>query len=144
VFAESSFARQIAEIEIEQAPAVIQVGNLDAVRDFCDVREVIHSYLLLLEKGESGKVYNVCSGKGIAMREMLSALIALSSIKVEVHVDPARLRPSDLPVLVGDPGRLREATGFAPSGDLSGALKNLLADWRAAVAQGRKMEARHT
>lgn len=144
VFAESSFARQIAEIEIEQAPAVIQVGNLDAIRDFSDAREVIHAYLLLLEKGGNGKVYNVCSGKGVAMRDILNALIALSTIKVEVHVDPARLRPSDLPVLIGDPGRLREATGFAPSGDLSGALRDLLADWRAAVTQGRKMEARHT
>jgi GDP-4-dehydro-6-deoxy-D-mannose reductase len=144
VFAESSFARQIAEIEIEQAPAVIHVGNLDAIRDFSDVREVIHAYLLLLARGESGKVYNVCSGKGVAMREMLNALIALSTIRVEVRVDPARLRPSDLPVLIGDAGRLREATGFAPSGDLSKALEDLLADWRSAVAQGRKMEARHS
>jgi GDP-4-dehydro-6-deoxy-D-mannose reductase len=125
VFAESSFARQI-------------------IRDFSDVREVIHAYLLLLARGESGKVYNVCSGKGVAMREMLNALIALSTIRVEVRVDPARLRPSDLPVLIGDAGRLREATGFAPSGDLSKALEDLLADWRSAVAQGRKMEARHS
>ena len=144
VFAESSFARQIAEIEIEQAPAVIQVGNLDAIRDFSDVRDVIRAYLLLLEKGESETVYNVCSGRGVAMREILSSLIALSTIKVEVHVDPARLRPSDLPVLIGDPDRLRAATGFAPSGDLTAALKDLLADWRAATALGRKMEARHT
>ena len=144
VFAESSFARQIAEIELERAPAVIQVGNLDAIRDFSDVREVIHAYLLLLEKGASGTTYNVCSGKGMAMREILNALIALSTIKVEVHVDPSRLRPSDLPVLIGDPGRLREATGFAPSGDLGGALADLLADWRAAVAQGQEREARHS
>jgi GDP-4-dehydro-6-deoxy-D-mannose reductase len=144
VFAESSFARQIAEIELERAPPVIQVGNLDAIRDFSDVREVIQAYLLLLEKGVAGAVYNVCSGKGVAMREILNALIALSTIKVDVHVDPARLRPSDLPVLIGDPGRLRHATGFAPSGDLGGALKDLLADWRASVAQGQEREARHS
>jgi GDP-4-dehydro-6-deoxy-D-mannose reductase len=144
VFAESSFARQIAEIELERAAPVIQVGNLDAIRDFSDVREVIEAYLLLLARGESGAVYNVCSGKGVAMREILSALVALSSVKVEVHVDPARLRPSDLPVLVGDPSRLRAATGFAPSGELDRALADLLSDWRSAVERGQKMEARHS
>ncbi len=144
VFAESSFARQIAEIELERAAPVIQVGNLDAIRDFSDVREVIEAYLLLLERGESGAVYNVCSGKGVAMREILSALVALSSVKVEIHVDPARLRPSDLPVLIGDPSRLRAATGFAPSGVLDRALADLLADWRAAVERGQKMEVRHS
>lgn len=144
VFAESSFARQIAEIELERAAPVIQVGNLDAIRDFSDVREVIQAYLLLLERGESGAVYNVCSGKGVAMREILSALVALSSVKVEIHVDPSRLRPSDLPVLIGDPSKLRAATGFAPTGALKGALADLLLDWRAAVERGQKMEARHS
>lgn len=144
VFAESSFARQIAEIELERAAPVIHVGNLDAIRDFSDVREVIEAYLLLLERGESGAVYNVCSGKGVAMREILSALVALSNVKVEVRVDPARLRPSDLPVLIGDPSRLRAATGFAPTGNLDRALADLLADWRAAVERGQKMEARHS
>ena len=144
VFAESSFARQIAEIELERAAPVIQVGNLEAIRDFSDVREVIEAYLLLLERGESGAVYNVCSGKGVAMREILAALVALSSVKVDIHVDPSRLRPSDLPVLIGDPSRLRAAAGFAPSGRLDRALADLLADWRAAVERGQKMEARHS
>jgi GDP-4-dehydro-6-deoxy-D-mannose reductase len=144
VFAESSFARQIAEIELEHARPVIHVGNLDAIRDFSDVKDVIHSYLLLLERGESGAVYNVCSGKGVAMRDILSALVALSNVKVEIQVDPERLRPSDLPVLIGDPSRLKAATGFAPSGDLGSALADLLADWRAAVERGQKMEARHS
>jgi GDP-4-dehydro-6-deoxy-D-mannose reductase len=143
VFAESSFAKQIAEIELERAAPVIHVGNLDAIRDFSDVREVIRAYLLLLEKGESGSVYNVCSGKGVAMREILSALVALSTAKVEIQVDASRLRPSDLPVLIGDPSRLRAATDFAPSGRLDGALEELLAEWRHAVSRGQKMEARH-
>jgi GDP-4-dehydro-6-deoxy-D-mannose reductase len=143
VFAESSFARQIAEIEIERAPPVIHVGNLDAIRDFSDVREVIHAYLLLLSHGENGGVYNVCSGQGVAMREVLDSLISLSGVKMEVRVDAARLRPADLPVLIGDPSRLRTATGFAPSGELQGALADLLADWRDAVRRGQKPEARH-
>ena len=144
VFAESSFARQIAEIEIERAAPVIQVGNLEAIRDFSDVREVLHAYLLLLDRGESGAVYNVCSGKGVAMREILNSLVALSNVKVDVRVDPSRLRPSDLPVLVGDPARLRKATGFAPSGSLDTALADLLAGWRAAVERGQKPEAKHS
>lgn len=143
VFAESSFARQLAEIEFERAAPVIQVGNLEAIRDFSDVREVIRAYLLLLSQGESGAVYNVCSGKGVAMRQILDALIALSGLKVEVQVDASRLRPADLPVLIGDPSRLRAATGFAPTGKLEGALEDLLEDWRDAVKRGRKMEARH-
>lgn len=144
VFAESSFARQIAEIELDRAPPVIQVGNLDAVRDFSDVREVVEAYLLLLERGESGVVYNVCSGKGVAMRSILSALVALSSVKVEIRVDPSRLRPTDLPVLIGNPSRLKAATGFAPSGQLDQALADLLADWRLSVERGQKMEPRHS
>ncbi|MEO8501245.1 MAG: GDP-mannose 4,6-dehydratase [Vicinamibacteria bacterium] len=144
VFAESSFARQIAEIELERVAPVIHVGNLDAIRDFSDVREVIQAYLLLLERGESGAVYNVCSGKGVAMREILGGLVALSSVKVEIQVDSSRLRPSDLPVLIGDPARLRAATGFAPSGSLDRALADLLDDWRHAVERGQKMEARHS
>jgi GDP-4-dehydro-6-deoxy-D-mannose reductase len=144
VFAESSFARQIAEIELDRIAPVIHVGNLDAVRDFSDVSEVIHAYLLLLARGETGAVYNVCSGKGVAMREILGALAALSKVKVEVRVDPARLRPSDLPVLIGDPSRLRSAIGFAPSGRLDAALSDLLTEWRSAVERGQKMEARHS
>ncbi|MBK5256523.1 MAG: GDP-mannose 4,6-dehydratase [Vicinamibacteria bacterium] len=143
VFAESSFARQIAEIEIECAEPVIHVGNLDAIRDFSDVQEVIRAYLLLLSKGENGVVYNVCSGKGIAIRAVLDSLITLSGVKVEVRIDPSRLRPVDLPVLIGDPSRLRDAVGFAPSGNLEGALADLLADWRDAVKRGQKSEARH-
>jgi GDP-4-dehydro-6-deoxy-D-mannose reductase len=144
VFAESSFARQIAEIELERGEPVIHVGNLEAVRDFSDVKDVIHAYMLLLDQGENGAVYNVCSGQGIAVRGLLNALVALSPVAMEIRVDPSRLRPSDLPVLVGDPSRLRAATGFAPSGRLDQALADLLEDWRDAVKRGQKMEARHS
>lgn len=143
VFAESSFARQIAEIELERASPVIHVGNLEAIRDFSDVREVIDAYLNLLVKGENGEVYNVCSGKGVAVRALLDTLLSLSGVKVRIEVDPSRLRPSDLPVLIGDPSKLGRATGAAPSGNLEGALKDLLEEWRASVASGQKREARH-
>ena len=143
VFAESSFARQIAEIELERIAPVIHVGNLEAIRDFSDVSEVIEAYLLLLRHGINGEVYNVCSGKGITMRAVLDALIAMSHARVEIRIDPSRLRPADLPVLVGDPSKLRQTVGFAPTGELGKALADLMDDWRTSVASGQNREARH-
>ncbi len=133
-FAESSFARQIAEIEHGLREPVIEVGNLDAVRDFTDVRDVVRSYLLLLEKGEPGQAYNVCSGRGRRIRDVLDLLLASSSARVELRVDENRLRPSDVPAQVGDPSRLRAATGWQPRIPLEETLADLLADWRARVA----------
>lgn len=133
-FAESSFARQIAEIEHGLRPPVIEVGNLDAVRDFTDVRDVVRAYLLLLEKGEPGRAYNVCSGRGRRIRDVLDLLLASSSAKVEVRIDQERLRPADVPAQVGDPSRLRAATSWAPRIPLEETLADLLADWRSRVA----------
>ncbi len=130
-FAESSFARQIAEIECGLRPPVIEVGNLDAVRDFTDVRDVVRAYLLLVEKGEAGQAYNVCSGRGRSIREILDLLLAGSTARVEVRVDQERLRPSDVPAQVGDPARVRAATGWEPKIPLEQTLADLLADWRA-------------
>jgi GDP-4-dehydro-6-deoxy-D-mannose reductase len=133
-FAESSFARQLAEIEAGRRPPVLKVGNLEAVRDFADVRDVVRAYWLLLEKGEAGAVYNVCSGRGRRIRDLLDALLGASSARVEVRVDPERLRPSDVPAQVGDPSRLRAATGWEPRIPLERALSDLLDDWRARTA----------
>ncbi len=132
-FAESSFARQIAEIEAGLRPPVLKVGNLDAVRDFADVRDVVRAYWLLVERGEGGAVYNVCTGRGHAIRELLDMLLACSSARIEVQVDPARLRAADVPVQVGDPSRLRSATGWEPRIPLEQSLRDLLDDWRARV-----------
>jgi GDP-4-dehydro-6-deoxy-D-mannose reductase len=135
-FAESSFARQIAEIEHGLRPPLIEVGNLDAVRDFTDVRDVVRAYMLLLEKGEPGRAYNVCSGRGRRIREILDLLLAGSSARVELRVDQERLRPADVPAQVGDPSLLRAATGWEPRIPLEETLADLLADWRARVAGG--------
>jgi GDP-4-dehydro-6-deoxy-D-mannose reductase len=131
-FAESSFARQLAEIEVGRRPPVIEVGNLDAVRDFTDVRDVVRAYATLLEHGSTGQAYNVCSGSGVSIREVLDMLISLSGLEVEVRVDESRLRPSDVPSLVGDPARLR-TLGWKPSYDLRQTLADLLEDWRRRV-----------
>jgi GDP-4-dehydro-6-deoxy-D-mannose reductase len=129
-FAESSFARQIAEIEAGRRPPVVDVGNLEAVRDFADVRDVVRAYWMLLEKGEAGAVYNVCSGQGRRVRDLLEMLLAASSARVEVRLDRGRLRPSDVPVQVGDLSRLRAATGWEPRIPLERSLEDLLDDWR--------------
>jgi len=132
-FAESSFARQLAEIEAGQRPARLEVGNLEAVRDFTDVRDVVRAYWALLDRGARGEVYNVCSGRGVKLGELLQGLIALSGLRVEVHVDPARLRAADAPILIGDPSRLRAATGWEPEIPIDRTLRDLLDYWRERV-----------
>lgn len=134
-FAESSFARQIVEIEAGRRPPVIEVGNLEAVRDFTDVRDVVRAYWALLERGDAGEVYNVCSGKGVRIRDILHSLIDVAGVDVEVRVDPARLRPSDVPVLVGDPRKLMAATGWEPKWPLAETLRDLLQYWRTHVGK---------
>jgi GDP-4-dehydro-6-deoxy-D-mannose reductase len=130
-FAESSFARQIVEIEGGRPP-VLTVGNLDAVRDYADVRDVVRAYWALLDRGRPGEVYNVCTGKGVRMREVLDILMSVAGISAEVRVDPTRLRPSDVPALVGDPARLEADTGWRPMIPLRRTLEDLLEQWRAA------------
>ncbi|PYQ16260.1 MAG: GDP-mannose 4,6-dehydratase [Acidobacteria bacterium] len=133
-FAESSFARQIAEIEAGLREPVVRVGNLDVVRDFTDVRDVVRAYWLLLERGEPGEVYNVCRGTGVRMGELLDELVAASGRRLDVRVDPERLRPSDVPVLVGDPGKLRRRTSWEPRIGLGRTMRDLLDDWRQKVS----------
>ena len=132
-FAESSFARQLAEIEAGRRAPRLEVGNLEAVRDFTDVRDVVRAYWMLLDRGVPGEVYNVCSGRGVSLGELLERLIALSGLRVEVHRDASRLRPTDVPALVGDPSRLRAATGWEPTIPLERTLGDLLDYWRERV-----------
>jgi GDP-4-dehydro-6-deoxy-D-mannose reductase len=132
-FAESSFARQLAEIEAGRRPPRLEVGNLDAVRDFTDVRDVVRAYWALLDRGAPGEVYNVCSGRGVKMADLLEELVGLTGLKVEIRVDRLRLRPLDVPVLVGDPARLCAATGWQASIPLSRTLRDLLDYWRERV-----------
>ena len=133
VFVTSNFARQIAEIEKGQREPVLWVGNLDAIRDFTDVRDMVRAYWLALERGEPGEVYNICSGRGYAVREVLELLLGLTSARIEVRPDPARLRPSDVPVLVGDCQTFRRVTGWEPTIPFEVTLKDLLDYWRQRV-----------
>lgn len=131
VFVCSDFAKQIADIEKGRKPPVIRVGNLEARRDFSDVRDVVRGYWLALEKGEPGEVYNLCSGRAWTIREMLDCLLTMTKAKVTVEQDPARMRPSDVPVLLGDASKFRKATGWEPTIPFEQTLRDLLDYWRA-------------
>ena len=133
-FAESSFARQIAEIEAGLRPPVLKVGNLEAVRDFADVRDVVRGLLDAAREGRGRGGLQRVQRDGRPVRRLLDLLLAASSARVEVRVDPERLRPSDVPAQVGDPSRLHAATGWEPRIPLERTLGDLLDDWRARTA----------
>ncbi len=130
-FAASAFARQIAEIELGLREPVVRVGNLSAARDFTDVRDVVRAYWLLAQHGEAGLCYNIGSGAPRTIRDLLDTLLDLSPATIQVEIDPARLRPSDVPRSYCDNRRLVQATGWQPAIDLRTTLRDLLESWRA-------------
>ena len=130
VFVASDFARQIVEIERGNHEPCMRVGNLEARRDFTDVRDMVRAYWLATEKGEPGEVYNICSERCYAIREILDLLLGMSSVKISVEQDPRRLRPSDVPVLLGDCSRFRRQTGWEPTIPFEQTLRDLLDYWR--------------
>ena len=129
-FVASGFARRIADIEKGRWEAEISVGNLDAQRDLTDVRDTVRAYRLILERGQPARPYNVCSGRAITIRHLLDLLIARARVQVTVRVDPARYRPNDVPLLLGDPSRLREELGWTPEIPIEQTLDDLLDYWR--------------
>lgn len=135
VFVTSNFAKQVATIEAGKAAPVIKVGNLDAVRDFTDVRDMVRGYVLATEKGKPGEVYNLASGKAITIRAMLDKLIAMARVEVKVETDPARLRPSDVEVLIGDYSKFHADTGWEPKIPFDQTLEDLLNYWRQRIAR---------
>ena len=130
-YAESSFARQIVQAERGASEPVVRVGNLEAVRDFSDVRDVVRAYLRLLERGVRGETYNVCSGEGRSIRSLLEVLRTRARVEISVVEDPARYAPTPpgRVALVGDPGKLR-ALGWAPERSLEDTIDALLGYWR--------------
>ena len=130
-FALPSWARQIAAIERGEAEPVIHVGNLEVIRDLSDVRDVTRAYAMLLERGRSGAAYNVCRGIGVRLADVLERLRALSRVPLRVEVDPARVRPVDVPYLVGDPAAIERDTGWRAETALDDTLDAVLEDARA-------------
>jgi GDP-4-dehydro-6-deoxy-D-mannose reductase len=137
-FAASGFARQLAEIERGGRAAVVRVGNLEAVRDFADVRDVVRGYLAAGLRGEPGECYNVCSGVPRRMAEVLDGLRGLCRRPVEIQVDPDRLQPSDVPYQCGTFARLEARAGWRPEIPFARTLADLLDDWRRLLAGGRQ------
>lgn len=129
-FAVPSFARQIACIERGWTPPVIHVGNLDAHRDMTDVRDVVDAYVRIMDDGRRGRAYNVCRGATWRMRDMLDTLLGLASVSIDVQTDPARLRPSDVPVLQGDATRIRTELNWVPNHAIEDSLRDILEYWR--------------
>lgn len=133
VFVTSSFAKQIAEIEKGEREPIVEVGNLEAKRDWTDVRDMVKGYLLAVQKCEWGEVYNICSEKTVAVKDMLNVLLSLSKVKVEIKEDPSRMRPSDVPILLGDCSKFREKTGWKPVVPFEKTMEDLLNYWRERV-----------
>jgi GDP-4-dehydro-6-deoxy-D-mannose reductase len=131
VFVASDFAKQIADIEKGRKPPVLHVGNLEARRDFTDVRDMARAYWLALEKCAPGEVYNICRGKAWSIREVLDLLLGMTKTKIEVRQDRMRLRPSDVPVLIGDRTKFTQATGWEPTIPFERTLEDMLDFWRA-------------
>jgi GDP-4-dehydro-6-deoxy-D-mannose reductase len=135
VFVTSNFARQLALIEAGQREPVIRVGNLEAVRDFTDVRDMVRAYWLAVNHATPGEVYNIASGEGITIQELLDRLIALSTAEVTIEIDPERLRPSDVEILVGDSSKFRAETGWEPKIPFEQTLSDTLEYWREQIAR---------
>lgn len=136
-FVVADFAAQIVAIEKAQQPPVLKVGNLEAVRDFTDVRDVVRAYRLLMEHGMPGEVYHVASGRGVRIRTLLEQLLKLAIVPIAVEQEVARMRPLDTPFLVGDAGKLQRATGWQPTIPLEQTLCDVLADWRQRAAMAK-------
>jgi GDP-4-dehydro-6-deoxy-D-mannose reductase len=132
-FAVAGFAAQLARIAAGGAP-LLHVGNLDAQRDFLDVRDLAAAYVALLDSGTPGEAYNACSGRPLAIKDVLRALIGIARIAVEVREDPARMRPSDLPLSYGDAAKLTAATGWQPVTPLATSLRDAYEDARGRLA----------
>lgn len=133
VFVTSNFAKQIAEIEKGKKEPVIEVGNLNARRDFTDVRDMVRAYWLALEKGKPGEVYNIGSGRAVTIREMLDILLSFTDREIEIRPMPERMRPSDVELLVCDCRKFRDLTGWKPEIPLEKTLEDTLNYWRERV-----------
>jgi GDP-4-dehydro-6-deoxy-D-mannose reductase len=132
-FVVPDFAKQIATIEAGLQEPVIRVGNLDAHRDFSDVRDIVRGYYLALAKGHAGQVYNLGSSHSYSIQDVLDKLIAMSRVSVRVEKDPSLVRPADIPMVSCDSSRFQRDTGWEPTYDIDQTLGDVLDEWRLRV-----------
>lgn len=133
-FVVSSFARQVAQAEAGLVEPTVLTGDLSSKRDFTDVRDIVRAYRLAVERGQPGEVYNLCSGTAVGIGELLHRLIAMSTRPISIEQDPSRLRPADVPVIVGDYSRFAAATGWGPQISMEQSLQDILDYWRVHLA----------
>ena len=130
IFVVSDFCKQVAEIEAGQKTPIMRVGNLQAKRDFTDVRDVVRAYGLLIQKGLAGETYNIGSGHSIAIQELLNMILSLSEKNITVEIDSTRLRPADIPVIEADIHKVQDITEWSPEIPLNQTLRETLNYWR--------------
>lgn len=130
IFVASDFCKQVAEIEAGKKKPILHVGNLSAKRDFTDVRDVVHAYSLLIQKGIPGETYNIGSGHAVSIQELLNTILSLSNSEISVSTAPARLRPSDIPIIEADLSKLQETIDWHPEISLTQTLLETLNYWR--------------
>ncbi len=133
MFVTSSFAKQVAEIELGRRQRPLCHGNLEAERDFTDVRDVVRAYWLILNQGEPGAVYNIGSGESVSIEQALQTFLQKARLPIATQADPDLMRPSDIPRIVCDPARLQYATGWRPQISFEQTLQDILDDWRQRV-----------
>lgn len=131
----SSFAKQIAQIEAGIGDAVLRVGNLESRRDITDVRDTVRAYTALVGRGGPSRPYNVCRGEAYRIADLLNILVGMARRMIRIDVDPARLRPSDTPVVLGSPRRIQAETGWQPQIPIEKTLADLLDYWRHMTAR---------
>jgi len=132
-YVDSNWCRQVALIESGKQKPELMVGNLNAKRDFTNVKDIVNGYWYAVTKAEFGEVYNICSGKAYSMQEVLDMLLKLTDKKIEVKKDPSRMRPSDVEILVGDNSKFVNKTGWKPEISFEQTLKETLEYWRERV-----------
>lgn len=132
-FVASGVARQLALIEARKAPPLLEVGNIETRRDLTDVRDTVRAYREILDHGRPGVPYNVCSGRVYAIKDLIRGLMRRAGLAVEIRVDPARYRPNDTPLILGDNGRLHDELGWSPEIPFEQTLDDLLSYWRSKV-----------
>jgi len=133
-FVIAGLAKQLVQIKLGLQDPKIFVGNIEVTRDFTDVRDIVRAYKLLLEKGSSGEVYNVCSGREYRIRDLLEKMLEIAGVNVEIAVDPVRLRAAEQKRALGSFQKLNRATGWSPSIPIEKSLGDILSDWKARLA----------
>jgi len=135
-FVVSDFARQIAEIKLGRRQPTVSVGDIDVTRDFTDVRDVVRAYFALLRDGQSGEIYNICSGREQSIRALLHRLAAIAGVAISIQQDPRRLRKSEQRRMVGDPAKMHRATGWQSTTELDESLASMLHEWEQEITNG--------